>query len=79
MPAGMTLKSDPFASNLYDPASRFTLESYMRSQGEPYDATAWMVPLETFVAYGRWFQAQTSPDLDTREVSSIEAAGDDSL
>lgn len=74
MPAGMMLKSDPFASDLFDPARRFTLEAYMRSLGQPYDPTAWIVPLETFVAYGLWFQAQTSPDLERREVRSIEAS-----
>ena len=77
MPAGMMLKSDPFASNLYDPAGRFTLEAYRRIVGEPYDATAWSVPLETFVAYGRWFQAQVSPDLDCREVKNVEASDGD--
>jgi cation diffusion facilitator CzcD-associated flavoprotein CzcO len=74
MPAGMTLKSDPFASNLYDPARRFTLENYMQFIGQPYDGTGWTVPLETFVAYGCWFQAQTSPDLDRREVRNIDAS-----
>jgi lysine/ornithine N-monooxygenase len=77
MPAGMSLKSDPFASNLYDPGGRFTLENYMRSIGQPYDPTGWSVPLETFVAYGNWFQAQTAPDLDRREVRNIEASGQD--
>ena len=77
MPAGMSLKSDPFASNLYDPAGRFTLKDYMRSLGQPYDPTGWSVPLETFVAYGNWFQVQTAPDLDTREVRNIEASGHD--
>jgi len=74
MPAGMTLKSDPFASNLYDPAGRLTLKDYMKSLGEPYDATSWCVPLETFVAYGQWFQGHAAPDLDPREVRNIEAS-----
>ena len=74
MPAGMALKSDPFASNLYDPARRFTLKDYMRSIGGPYDETGWTVPLETFVAYGRWFQTQTSSALDQREVRRLEAS-----
>jgi cation diffusion facilitator CzcD-associated flavoprotein CzcO len=74
MPAGMTLKSDPFASNLYDPAGRLTLKAYMASIGEAYDATAWSVPLETFVAYGHWFQGYAAPDLDPREVRYVEAS-----
>jgi FAD-dependent urate hydroxylase len=74
MPVGMMLKSDPFASNLYDPAGRYTLEAYQRSLGEPYDATSWTVPLATFVAYGRWFQSQAAPDLDRREVNNLEAS-----
>ncbi len=30
------------------------------------------MPLETFVDYGRWFQSQVVPDLDRREVASID-------
>ena len=32
------------------------------------------LPLEDFVAYGRWFQHETLPDLDGRNVASIERA-----
>lgn len=74
MPAGMGLKSDPFASNLSDPDQAHTLEAYRRERGEPYGATNWIVPLETFIDYGRWFQARAVPDLDQREVTHLETA-----
>lgn len=33
MPQGMTLKSERFASNLWDPDRRFTFERYCRTRG----------------------------------------------
>lgn len=74
MPRGMSLKSDPFASNLYDPEARFTLEAYQKEQGRDYTPTGWRVPLETFVDYGRWFQERTVADLDPRMVTAVEPA-----
>jgi thioredoxin reductase len=75
MPKGMALKSDPFASSLYDPASRFTLEAFYRDKGLAYTPTGWLVPLKTFVEYGVWFQERTRPDLDRNPVAHIEADG----
>jgi len=75
MPTGMALKSDPFASFLYDPQSRFTLEAFCQARGLPYTPTGWRVPLEMFVDYGMWFQQKTSPGLDRRKVARIEPDG----
>lgn len=69
MPAGMLLRSPRVASNISDPVGAFTLDAYESAASEPARAP---VPLETFVAYGRWFQRQLTPDLDQREVASIE-------
>ena len=74
MPRGMMLKSDGFASNLYDPRGRFTLEAFIRSEGGHYHPTEWIVPLETFIAYGEWFQTQAVSHLDRREVVGLAAA-----
>src|SRR5579883_1837368 len=74
MPTGMLLKSDPFASNISDPASKFSLQAFRRLSDAPYSDTGWKVPLETFVEYGRWFQAEVVPDLDRREVTLVETA-----
>src|SRR5271169_368704 len=69
MPAGMLLRSPRVASNISDPAHRFTLDAYENSAGIRPQAP---VPLETFVDYGQWFQRQLIPDLDERNVRSVE-------
>ncbi len=56
MPRGMYLKSQGFASNLSDPDGAFTLAAFCRSSGRPYADYGLPVPLDTFIAYGEWFQ-----------------------
>lgn len=76
MPAGMHLKSDGFASSLYDPAGRFTLQRFCADRGLVYHATERPVPLETFVAYGLAFQSECVPTLEHRSVTALERTGD---
>src|SRR5262245_36843024 len=52
MPKGMKLKSEGFASLLYDPGSTFTLETYCKEKRIPYSPIGLPVPLEVFSAYG---------------------------
>ncbi|HTT49937.1 MAG TPA: FAD-dependent oxidoreductase [Streptosporangiaceae bacterium] len=66
MPHGMYLKSQGFASNLSDPDGAFTLSAFCRSAGRPYADYGLPVPLDTFVAYGAWFQQAAG--LDVTEV-----------
>lgn len=72
MPAGMLLRSPRVASNISDPGHRTTLGDYEKSAGI---AALAPVPLGTFVEYGRWFQRQLLPDLDTREIATINSNG----
>jgi lysine/ornithine N-monooxygenase len=74
MPAGMHLKSDGFASNLYDPARRFTLKQYCRDHGIAYADYGMPVSLDTFVAYGLEFQKKLVPMLEP--VSVVEVRKD---
>lgn len=75
MPQGMLLKSEPSASNLADPRGRHDLAAYCRWAGLPY-GYGQPVPLETFVDYGKWFQAQAVADaVDTAEVTGVRAEG----
>jgi cation diffusion facilitator CzcD-associated flavoprotein CzcO len=74
MPRGMFLKSEGFASDLYDPHGSFTLADYYATIGRPYHAVGDPVPLETFVAYGTEFQQRFVPDLDTSNVQHIASA-----
>jgi cation diffusion facilitator CzcD-associated flavoprotein CzcO len=70
MPAGMILKSEPFASNLWDPSRRFSLERYCRAHDVPYQAVGLPVSLELFLQYAEWFRGNTQKSpLDMRMVS----------
>lgn len=68
MPAGMYLKSEGFASTLYEPEGRFTLGAYCAERSVPYADTGVPVPLQTFVAYGEAFQQRFVPQLEDRVV-----------
>ena len=70
MPAGMILKSEPFASNLWDPGRRYSLQRYCREHNIPYQTVGRPVSLELFLQYAEWFRQNTqrSP-LDMRVVS----------
>jgi thioredoxin reductase len=71
MPAGMCLKSEGFASSLSDPEGRFTLGSYSRERGLPYQDVGYPVPLETFVEYGMEFQRRLVPTLEQTDIVSL--------
>ena len=71
MPAGMHLKSDGFASDLYDPGRRFTLKQYCRDHGIAYADYGLPVSVDTFVAYGLEFQKKLVPMLEPISVVDI--------
>jgi thioredoxin reductase len=71
MPSGMHLKSEGFASSLYDPGSTFTLKDYCKEQGLPYADIGTPVPLETFSSYGLEFQRRFVPNLENEWVTSV--------
>lgn len=72
MPKGMCLKSDGFASNIYDPRNQFTLQKFCAERGIPYSDTGLPVQLETFCDYGLAFKQRMVPELDDKLVVSIE-------
>src|SRR5580658_7307471 len=74
MPNGMFLKSDGFASGLYDPDGAFTLRHYCAETNQPYADVGIPVPLETFSAYGIEFQKRMVPRLEQLDMTSINAA-----
>ena len=71
MPAGMCLRSNWGASHIADPKRALTLDEYVRQKGNHISKP---IPLDRFVDYGRWFQSQAVPDLDKRQIRSIETA-----
>lgn len=74
MPKGMLLKSDGFASSLYDPDNAFTLRHYCAETNQPYADVGIPVPLEVFASYGVEFQKRMVPSLEQVELTSIKAA-----
>ena len=71
-PNGMFLGRSPWvASNLSDPKGELSLDAFRADSGGQFGAP---VPLEQFVAYGRWFQARAVPEVDRRHVTRVESA-----
>ena len=71
MPQGMFLKSQGFASNLSDPAGTHTLQAFCLATARPYADYGLPVSLDTFVAYGEWFQAAHVPDVEETLVTEV--------
>jgi FAD-dependent urate hydroxylase len=68
MPKGMKLRH---ATSISDPHSAFSLEAF----GQTNPAAALRpLPIETFIAYGEWFQRMAAPDLDRRKVTRVGPA-----
>ncbi|MEZ2144058.1 NAD(P)-binding domain-containing protein [Bradyrhizobium sp. DN5] len=71
MPEGMLLKSDGFASNLYDPAGEYPLSRFCREYSIKYSDDQTPVRLETFIDYGRAFGDRFSPNLEETTIHSL--------
>ncbi|WP_433331190.1 NAD(P)-binding domain-containing protein [Spirillospora sp. CA-294931] len=71
MPSGMFLKSEPFASNLSTPrpGGGFTDQHDGWPMGRP-------IPLETFVAYGRWFAEEVVGNAEPVQAENVRRDGD---
>jgi len=76
MPAGMSLKSEGFACNLYDPDGRFTLSDYCKEAGIPYADIGLPVELNTFYSYGKAFQERFVSDLEDTLVTRVAKSND---
>jgi thioredoxin reductase len=76
MPKGMCLKSDGFASNIYDPAAEFTLSRFCAEKGIEYSDSGIPVRLDTFSAYGLAFKERMVPELEDKLVTSLERLPD---
>jgi thioredoxin reductase len=70
MPSGMFLKSEGWASNLAHPTGELTLGEFCRQRRLPHEHGV-PVPLQTFVDYGRWFQAEAVPGVETSDVLAV--------
>jgi len=72
MPRGMHLKSEGFASNLYDRKSELPLVAYCAERAIPYGDIGVPVAIETFIAYGLEFQRRYVPSLENVQVTSVK-------
>ncbi len=72
MPKGMMLKSDGFASDIYDPEQAFTLRQFCADNGIKYAYTGVPVLLETFGAYGLAFRDRMVPELEDKMVANVD-------
>jgi thioredoxin reductase len=76
MPKGMMLKSDGFASNIYDPDGEFTLKNFCAERGIDYADAGLPVRLETFSAYGLAFKERMLPELEDKLVVGLDRLPD---
>ncbi|MFE3016324.1 NAD(P)-binding domain-containing protein [Streptomyces sp. NPDC059256] len=73
MPSGMFLKSEPWASNLCDPAGRHTLGRFSAERG--FEAVHGSpLPIGAFTEYGLWFARRAVPEVDERTVTLVTSA-----
>lgn len=76
MPKGMCLKSDGFASDLFDPNRAFTLKTFCAERGIPYKDMGLPVRLEVFTSYGVAFSERMVPELENKIVQSVSRERD---
>ncbi|MFD4571290.1 FAD-dependent oxidoreductase [Streptomyces sp. NPDC058417] len=72
MPAGMFLKSEPWASDLSDPAGRRGLGAYRAALGTPARHGE-PLPVRAFADYGLWFARHAVPAVEERTVTRVDA------
>ncbi|MFD8213926.1 FAD-dependent oxidoreductase [Streptomyces sp. NPDC007896] len=76
MPEGMLLKSTPVASSLDAPQPGHTIADYCDAAGIRRLVTDEdIIPVETFIAYGEWFQQKLVPELERVRVVSVDRRG----
>jgi hypothetical protein len=71
MPAGMVLKSEPFASNLWDPRRQFTLKRFAAQAKIPYVHSGRPLSLANFLDYAEWFRQRAVGEPNPAKVQRI--------
>jgi thioredoxin reductase len=74
MPRGMILKSERFASSLWDPGRKYTLQRYSTEKRLPYQPYGLPLSLADFLQYGDWFRSHAVGDVTDVKVDRIETA-----
>jgi hypothetical protein len=76
MPAGMILKSEPYASDLSAASPGYLAGDYCRAEQEVYHERVVPLSREQFVGYGSWFARQLVPDVEETEVVSLSESSE---
>jgi thioredoxin reductase len=71
MPAGVLLKSYPWASCLSDPKNEFSIRTFSAARAEPYHDEMTPLPVERFVEYGNAFAARYVPSVERKRLISL--------
>jgi cation diffusion facilitator CzcD-associated flavoprotein CzcO len=77
MPDGMFLKSEAYASSLSDPRGEHTITAFGSITNRPCSEGNRPIPLDTFIAYGEWFQRLHVPDVELAQVTGIARTSED--
>jgi hypothetical protein len=72
MPKGMFLKSEPCASNLFDPTASYPLQQFYAEEGLPDGGLNDPVSLEAFTRYGLQFQRRFVPTVEDVKVTALD-------
>jgi thioredoxin reductase len=75
MPVGMVLKSERFASNLWDPNAQFTLERYSAEHKIPYQPAGDPLSLADFLRYAEWFRERAVGESIDARVTNLRRTG----
>jgi len=71
MPVGMVLKSERFASNLWDPNRQYTLERYSAEHKIPYQPAGSPLSLADFLDYAEWFRERAVGESIDAKLTSL--------
>jgi FAD-dependent urate hydroxylase len=77
MPAGMNLKSEPYASVIAAPKSGYDVAAYSAAHGLDYVDRVGPLPLTQFLGYADWFAEQLVPDVRDLTVTKVTVHGDE--
>jgi FAD-dependent urate hydroxylase len=72
MPDGMLLKSERFASNLWDPKRQYTLQRYCEANRLPYQRVGDPVSRAQFLDYAEWFRTQAVGDPREVKIAALQ-------
>jgi hypothetical protein len=73
MPAGMYLKSEPYASDIAAAGRGYDLAAYCGQQQLEYQERIGPLPIERFLGYADWYTRHLVPDVRDLTVSHVEA------